>query len=367
MFFRDRLSLFWMCAFPVAMSVFFFLAFSGITSDTNYSDFPFEKLPVAITGDYADNTNFTQTAEKSEMFVITYTDAENANALLGEGKINAVINISDKAEISMTVSDDGLEESIIKVFLDSYARVNSTVVNIISQNPEALTNGFIENMNVAQHYVEAKTQNKSNNMVIYFYSLLSMATLIGATLSSTDLGNLQANQTERAARFCIAPVKKFTSSLAVIGTTVFIHWFSTFVVAYGFMRLVLGIDFGENTLPIALLIFVGCFASVMIGALLCSIIKKSESARTGVLIGFSITSCFLSGMMSMTIKTLISENAPIVEMINPSSLMVNAMYSLYYYGINETYWTNLLILFGFGVVSLIGTSFFLSRQNYKSL
>lgn len=364
---NDKSGVFWLILFPVALSIFFSLAFGNIENDGSGNiDYSFEKIAVAFTGET--NEMLNTAAEESEMFVITYTTAEAADELLSTGKIKAIVNVSDK--ITMTVTESAMDQSIVKVFLDSYTRTNQTVLNIVSQNPEVLTNGFMDNLDehISKNYLTAKTESKGSNMVIYYYSLLSMAALMGACLAVSDITNLQANQSTLAARVSVSPTKKLMAAASTLCATLVFHWLTSFVIAFGFMSVILKIDFGDNVLAIALLMLVSDFMSIMLGAFLSVLIKKREVAKTGIIIGVTLFSCFLSGMMSMAIKTLIAQNAPIIELINPSSLIVNAMTSLYYYGgTNGIYFRNIIILACIGIAALTGTALLLRRQNYKSI
>ena len=77
--------------------------------------------------------------------------------------------------------------------------------------------------------------------------------------------------------------------------------------------------------------------------------------------------CFLSGMMGITMKYIIDKNVPIINKLNPASMITDGFYSLYYYDTLDRYFFNIISLIIFALI-LIGVSIFsLRRQKYDSI
>ena len=111
---------------------------------------------------------------------------------------------------------------------------------------------------------------------------------------------------------------------------------------------------------------VGALAGLAIG-LVISLLKVGENAKTGILIGTTMIMSFFSGMYGITMKYVIDKNLPIINKINPTSLITDAYYSLYYYDTYSRYFTNLVLLL---IISglLIGLSVIKLRRNrYDSI
>ena len=76
---------------------------------------------------------------------------------------------------------------------------------------------------------------------------------------------------------------------------------------------------------------------------------------------------FCLGMMGVTMKYVIDKNIPIINKINPASMITDGFYSLYYYDTLDRYYFNIASLLVFAFV-MIGASYFsLRRQKYDSI
>ncbi len=66
-------------------------------------------------------------------------------------------------------------------------------------------------------------------------------------------------------------------------------------------------------------------------------------------------------------KYIIDKNVPIINKLNPASMITDGLYSLYYYNTLDRYWFNIVSLLIFAFV-MIGISMFsLRRQKYDSI
>ena len=95
--------------------------------------------------------------------------------------------------------------------------------------------------------------------------------------------------------------------------------------------------------------------------------KTNENAKTGILITLTMFWCYLSGMMGITMKYVVDKNIPIINKINPASMITDGFYSLYYYDTLDRYWTNMISLFIFAFIPIAISFFHLRRQKYDSI
>ena len=77
--------------------------------------------------------------------------------------------------------------------------------------------------------------------------------------------------------------------------------------------------------------------------------------------------CFLSGMMGITMKYVIDKNVPILNKLNPASMITDGFYSLYYYDTLDRFYFNIASLLIFAVIMLLISMFSLRRQKYDSI
>ena len=80
-----------------------------------------------------------------------------------------------------------------------------------------------------------------------------------------------------------------------------------------------------------------------------------------------MTLSFFSGMTGITMKYVTDKNMPIINYLNPCNMIVDGLYSLYYYGVNNRYYFNILSLIIFTIIMLLISSNSLRRQKYDNI
>ena len=134
-----------------------------------------------------------------------------------------------------------------------------------------------------------------------------------------------------------------------------------------FTIFILKVDFGNNLPLIILLAISGSFAGLSMGLAIGTIFKTNENIKTGIVVSVTMLGCFLSGMMGITMKYIVDKNLPIINKINPASMITDGFYSLYYYDTLDRYFFNIVSLIVFAVI-MIGISFYsIRRQKYDSI
>ncbi len=72
-------------------------------------------------------------------------------------------------------------------------------------------------------------------------------------------------------------------------------------------------------------------------------------------------------MMSVGVKDMINENAPFINYINPVALIMDGLYSLYYYDDYNIYYTSIIFLLIFSFVMMVLSYLFIRRKKYDSI
>jgi hypothetical protein len=127
---HDKPMLLWMLGFPLLMSMFFFLAFANLMDE---QETPFEKIDIAVVNISESSQSFLDAAEASDMFNIQKLTETEAEKLLSDGKITAVIDAEN--DYSITTAKSGTNESVVKLFADKYLQTESALNDIIAGNP----------------------------------------------------------------------------------------------------------------------------------------------------------------------------------------------------------------------------------------
>jgi len=364
---RTKEVIFWTLAFPILLSILFNLAFANLDSSE-----VFEPFSAAVVNDenYANNTNFktvlkeVSTGENRLMNLKEVSKTE-AEALLKEGEIAGYMESGD--QIKLVVSSSGINQNILRLFLDNYNQTFFTVDNILKENPQKVQSLMAEISETKQYTKEAVSENAPPSQILnYFYSLIAMSCLYGFFFGSDEVTDIQANISARAARINVAPVHKMKAFLSSMAASLLIHLMcmSTLLL---FMAYVLKIDFGNRVGYIILTTFMGSLTGLTFGAFISAVVKKSENLKVAIAISVTMTGSFLAGMMYAQMKYIVISKAPILAYINPVNLVTDALYTLYYYADLNRYFFNIFMLFVMSLVFSIGTYLILRRRRYASI
>lgn len=369
---RDKQTMFWTFLFPILLATLFYMAFSNLSSSENFSEI---KIGIVNNDEYKKNIDFIKAIEQvsssnssreSNLFDITFISKEEGDKLLEDGKIEGYIYFDNG--IKLDVKKSGINQSIIKGFLDDFKQTSSTVVTIVSNNPAAIQNGLLNNISSRTEYLKEVAPSKAapNTVVNYFYALIAMACLYGSFCGLKEVNAIQANLSPQGARVNVAPTHKlkiFMASMLAATTVQLVEIFALL----GYLTLILKVNFGSQLGYIALTCVIGTITGVTFGTCIASIVKKGEGIKIGILIGLSMIMSFLSGMMNHDMKYIVNKNVPILGYLNPANLITDCFYSLYYYNTHAQFFKDIVLLSVFAAVFSIITYLVLRRQKYASL
>ena len=376
--FRNKMLIFWTFAFPIILATFFMMAFSNIEKKEQL-----DIIDIAIV----ENEEFTNNKilneafkvlgdknSKEQLFNIKYTKLEDAKKLLTDGEISGYLLVK-KESTEVIVSTSGVNQTILKQVTDEIIQ-NQKIMEKIVENETVNGNYIIDYNKIYQNAIktineaEVRLENVSNKNLSYtmieFYSLIAMACLYGGILGFSSINEVQANMSNNGKRVQVSPVSK---SKIILGSTLasYIAQLIGLAILFIYTVFVLKIDYGSNLLLIILLSLVGSLAGLSIGILVGSCFKTNENAKTGIILSYTMFCCFLSGMMGITMKYIIDKNIPIINKLNPASMIVDGFYSLYYYDTLDRYFFNVISLVIFACILILISIYSLRRQKYDSI
>lgn len=365
---RDVQTIFWTLAFPIILVSFFAMAFSNLE---NISEYKTIKIGLVNTQQYQKDTMFQShitavSKDDNPLFDVTiYDTQEAAAAALSDKQISGFI--LEDAALHLTIRSEGIDQTIMKEFLDWYLQTASSVNNIISGNPAAgMKISGILSENISYIKDTNTGTNKPNNVLTYYYALIAMTCLYGAFMGSKEVTAVQANQSAQAARLNLAPVHKLKVFLSSLCAVTLIQYLSILILI-AYMAFVLKIDFGNQIGYILLASFAGCCAGVSFGAVVGAATKKGEGIKTGIIISASMAMSFLAGLMVAQMKYMATRSFPILAYINPANLIADAFYALYYYNTYDRYFLNVGLLFAFSFVFYLIVFLLMRGQQYESI
>ena len=380
--FRNKVLIFWTFALPIILGTFFNMAFSNIENSEKL-----EIINIAIINneEFKNNEIFKETFKslsdeenEDRLFKTQYVTEERAKELLKNDEISGYLKLeNEKPQIIVTTS--GINETIFKIVTEEIIQTSEILKNIAEK--EIKKEIMVGNYNIDYEKMykeiieknkkeEAKIENISNKNLSYtmieYYTLIAMACLYGGILGMVAINQNLANMSNNGKRISIAPTSKgklvFSSVIASYITQII-----GLSLLFLYTIFVLKVDYGTNLPLVVLLGMVGSFAGLSMGLAIGTVLKTNEGIKTGILISITMLGCFLSGMMGITMKYIIDKNVPIVNKLNPASMITDGFYSLYYYDTLDRYFFNITSLLIFAFI-MIGISIFsLRRQKYDSI
>ena len=380
--FKNKMLIFWTFAFPLILGTFFKMAFSNIETS--------EKLDIIDIG-IVNDSNFENNVIYKEAFK-TLSDEENEDRLFNAKYVNLdeAKNMLNNKEITgylviendtpkIVISSNGINETILKLVTEEITQTSS-LIQTKSENEvkkEIMAGNYnIDYEKIYKNVLEVinnenvKLNNISNNNLSYtmieYYTLIAMTCLYGGILSMTAINYNLANISSKGKRVAISPVNKIKIILSSTFASYVVQLIGLLLL-FVYSIFVLKVNYGNNLILVILLALVGSLSGLSLGTFVGTVFKFNENAKVGLVIAITMLGCFLSGMMGITMKYIVDKNIPIVNKLNPASMITDGFYSLYYYNTLDRYYFDVISLVIFACI-MLGISFIsLRRQKYDSI
>ncbi|MCX4365442.1 MAG: ABC transporter permease [Bacilli bacterium] len=379
---KNKMLLFWTFAFPIILGLFFNMAFSDIEKNETL-----DIIDIAIIDNeyYQENEIYKSTFKtlsdeenEEQLFNTTVTTEEKAKSLLSEDKITGILKLTENGPL-LTVNQSGINETILRYVVDE---ITSTieVTNKIFEDKvaEELMNGnkqidyeklHKEIMELVMNN-ETNIKNVSNDNLSYtmieYYTLIAMSCLYGGMIAMFITNYKLANMNSVGKRVSVSPIHKGSMLLGSLLASYIVQVVGL-AILFLFTIFVIKVNYGTKLLPVILLSLVGSLAGLTLGVAVATLVKSNENTKTGILIALTMAGCFLSGMMGITMKYIIDKYVPILNMLNPASMITDGLYSLYYYDTYNRYIFNIVSLLLFSLVMIVISIRGLRREKYDSI
>ena len=365
---RDRSDLFWTALYPIILALFYSLAFSNLASAESFSSFP---IGVVDNEAYRSQPYFAQAlasvsdeaSEDDRLFYVSLLTEDEAESHLQQGLITGYVIFDNDARV--VVKSSGIQQTILKSFVDSYLQQASAVGSIVAEDPSAAMHLNLDRGCAPVREVDAGTSGVDQSVVM-FYGLISMAVLFGGFWGRREIEDIQADLSPLGARLGLTPVHKLKALTSSMLASVVIHVLSLLILV-AFMWVVLGVNFGAQLGSIVLFCVVAGYMGVAFGALIGAVVRGSEGVRIGVLLAVSLGSSTIAGMVHPSIKYAVTQAVPALQYVNPANLVSDALYALYYYGGGSRFTLNIVLMLAFSAVFTVIVFFVTRRQKYASI
>ena len=371
--FRSRVDLFWILLFPLLLGTCFYTAFHNLTKSLE----EFNTIPVAIVcEDDADLTFFKAyidalSSEENNILSATYTTSDEAQSLLSDKKITGIITFKDSIPSLTFLNTDStntsVSQSILKELMDSYIQSLDILSNVEPEDTESLM-AVIANLGQnADYIIERKlTDGNTDYMLDYYFSLIAMTCLFGSYSGHSCANFLKANLSAQGMRKCLSSTKRLTLILGDFFASCTFPVISNIILII-YLNYILKINLGGNVLLIILTAAIGSIIGVSIGLFIGAIPGMKDSLKNGIMTASSLFLSFLSGLMVGGIKYKIEKVVPIVNKLNPATVITDALYSLNIYDTHDQFFTCIAILAVTIVILCTLSYLMIRRESYASI
>jgi ABC-2 type transport system permease protein len=326
-----------------------------VDNEAYRSDSYFQSVLDSVSADNPDASD--------KLFHIAVTTADQAEESLKNNEISGYLLLDDTVHV--VVKDSGLNQTILKAFVDSYLQVGSAYTTILQENPAAAASIRYDG---GDNFIEEVAPGKTNpdSTVIYFYALIAMACLFGGFWGRKEVDDIQADMSPQAARLNLAPVHKMKAFFPSLCAAITIQFFSVLLLL-AYLALVLKVQFGAQLGFIVMTCFFGSILGVLFGALINALIRASQSVKMAIFLSTSLILSFLAGMMIMDVKYSVTHAFPLMAYINPANLISDAFYSLYVYSTYTRFFLNIGLLAAFSILFFFILYLATRRRKYASI
>lgn len=368
--FHAKEEVFWILIFPILLGTCFYAAFSNVTESTEN----FSTINVAIVLD--DNAQSESIKEvfnsmsvdenEDGLLSITYCDINNAKSLLNKEDITGIIQFTENSP-EIIVNEDGINESILKAIVDKYVQSADILANISQNNPEALANVIDSIYSEAEYITTNKLSDGNMDMFTdYYYSLIAMTCLFGSLSGQSCAEKLKANISAQGMRKSLTSANRLVLILSDFSATYLLQIIANAILVC-YLNFVLKINLGANFGLIMLTVATGSLIGVSMGIFIGSIPKISSTIKLTIISASTLFSSFLSGLMVGGIKYNIEEYIPIVNKLNPATIITDALYSLNVYDTYERFTVCIISLVAYCVIFCVASYLMTRRESYASL
>ena len=344
----------WVLAFPLIMSAIFLFMFSGMRTDGAVDPVPVALVTPAGEKDGAPAGSFAQVVDvlaepgEDQLLDLRHVEAAaDAADLLAAGEVDGYFELADDGTPALTVgsaytlsSADGetaVNRTILETVASSYVQSRALLEEVARRDPAALADpGAVADALGTQVAVGQTqiTHARPEEIVRYYYALLGMGALMASQAGMLAVAHAQPGVSALGARRAVSG----TSRLRQLAGCVLGAWAVSTValtLAFAFLRLVVGVDFGGREGLALVSVAVCALLATALGACVGALpLSAGISARSGILTALTcVLSLFagLYGTAAMELADNLAHTLPWTSWVNPAKLVCDTFYALYYY------------------------------------
>ena len=372
---RNKIYLFWCLAFPLVIMGCMFTAFGNIYNVENSIDPIKTVLIMDSEGDYA--LGFKSLLDRfsvsdSEEYFFDMVEAsgrEDAMEKVRKGDVELLFVAGDKdIEVYLTENHTTTSGVISKSMADTYKsnyKVISEAYETAPDKVEEIMKGLTESF----EYTKVDYGNFAddpNPYTWYFFSTLVMGIFFTAMTGVNLVSDLKADVSNEAARLSLSPSSK-TKMIWYAFMARLIPGIVISAIHLACMKFIFKIPMGNNIFRIILFVLVADIFAISFGVVCGLIFKGNIEARENKTTAVLMVSVFISGEMVMQLPGIIEKTCPIINDVNPATIMNMAFYRMSMYNDPIDFYLNMGKLVLVSLIFLAIGVIVLRREKYASV
>ena len=385
---RDRGYLFWALAFPILLMTCFNVTFMGPSK----GEVDFEPVKCSVVyvsesafseefGNVMKNLSDSETVKNSNMgynhAIVEMIEAgsqEEAEKMILDKKLEVLFLVDgEKENIDVKVGDwvNTTTMMVARSVVESYRRNYQIMKDAAMTAPDKIQL-VMDSISDQISVMKAKSSflgddgTSANMYAWYFYSTIVMGMFFNVTAGVHTVFDIQGDLSGYGMRTSVSPKKKsailLSSFMARYVLACVVSFFDLIALKYFFK-----IPVGNRLMEIILFVLIGNLFAMSLGALFGLFTKGDENQRDGKATGFIMASVFLSGEMLVVLPGFFEKYCPIVNRINPATIMNFAFFRLVNYATLDGFWLNMIKIAGATVLFLTIAILKLRREKYAAL
>lgn len=404
---RKKSTMFWSLIFPIALMTCFFFAFSNIyneisggvspvsvavvyenteaeSSDEAFCETFDEVVKVLDAGkeqtedqtEYqtATRTDITDADTSTQKYLrVTYCNSlEEAQQRLENKEIHGIYYVHNNAIDTILASSTGpTDASILNSIANSFLNQHSIIEEAVkTQDPakiQAVTEALTETADI--NYAQSNKgifRESTNPFNWYYYSTIVMGIMFNVSMGIELVADIQADISEPAKRTGVSSEKKHKIVISgFLAKFLVVNLISIFAIAV--MNLFFKIPIGNRFGPLLLFVFISNMFTLSLGEFFGLIFKGDIDSRKNKATALIMSSVFISGEMICTLPGIFERYCPIINDINPATVLNMAFYRLVYYDNLSSFYIELAKILTVSVILISLVTLRLRRQKYASL
>lgn len=315
---KNRDIMFWLLLFPIILGTLLYLLLGhSLEMEENLEmEEKFDAIPVAVVvqseeEEYRRLLREAATDQGISLLEITETTEQRAQTLLDQGEVKGIVYVGES--LSLTVPESGSVPSMLQLILNRVEQCKKLSI------PCTVEKSFVTE--------KKATEGNMNCFMNFMYAVLAFACLLTSLTGCDRMVKGCSSVSDSGIRREVSPVGRIKGFLAdflacgIIG-------YGAVCILFVYMRFVLGIHIGDRYLPILLLLLVAVSSGIMMGMFVGSLPIRKEGVRLAVLTGIILICCAMDDLMIEGIRDDIEHSIPLINDINPASMISDAFYSL---------------------------------------